>query len=94
MGRKHDRREVIMIDIINKQNINRTPTVSFCTLGCKVNQYESQAMAEDFERLGFLLSDFDKKCDIYVINTCTVTSESDKKSRQMIRKVKELIGEE
>ena len=60
MGRKHDRREVIMIDIINKQNINRTPTVSFCTLGCKVNQYESQAMAEDFERLGFLLSDFDK----------------------------------
>lgn len=82
-----------MIDIINKQNINRTPTVSFCTLGCKVNQYESQAMAEDFERLGFLLSDFDKKCDIYVINTCTVTSESDKKSRQMIRRARKHGGD-
>lgn len=62
------------------------PTVSLCTLGCKVNQYESQAIAEDFERLGFVLLPFDEPCDVYVINTCTVTAESDRKSRQMIRR--------
>lgn len=68
------------------------PKVSLCTLGCKVNQYESQAIAEDFERLGFLLSSFDEKCDVYVINTCTVTGESDKKSRQMIRRARKNGG--
>ena len=72
---------------------NTKPKVSLCTLGCKVNQYESQAIAEDFERLGFLLSSFDDKCDIYVINTCTVTGESDKKSRQMIRRARKTGGE-
>ncbi len=70
------------------------PKVSLCTLGCKVNQYESQAIAEDFERLGFLLSSFDEKCDVYVINTCTVTAESDKKSRQMIRRARKNGGED
>ncbi len=71
---------------------SKTPKVSLCTLGCKVNQYESQAIAEDFERLGFLLSSFDEKCDVYVINTCTVTGESDKKSRQMIRRARKNGG--
>ncbi len=61
-------------------------TVALCTLGCKVNQYESQAMSEDFEKLGFRVCCFDEQCDAYVINTCTVTAESDRKSRQMIRK--------
>ena len=70
------------------------PKVSLCTLGCKVNQYESQAIAEDFERLGFSLSSFDEKCDVYVINTCTVTGESDKKSRQMIRRARKNGGED
>lgn len=69
------------------------PTFSICTLGCKVNQYESQAIAEDFERLGFLPHSFDEKCDIYVINTCTVTAESDRKSRQMIRRAVKLGGD-
>ncbi len=62
------------------------PTFSLCTLGCKVNQYESQAIAEDFEKLSYCLRSFDDFCDVYVINTCTVTSESDRKSRQMIRR--------
>ncbi|MBE6571898.1 MAG: tRNA (N(6)-L-threonylcarbamoyladenosine(37)-C(2))-methylthiotransferase MtaB [Ruminococcaceae bacterium] len=70
------------------------PKVSLCTLGCKVNQYESQAIAEDFERLGFSLSSFDEKCDVYVINTCTVTGESDKKSRQMIRRARKIGGDD
>ena len=73
-------------------SINSKPTFSLCTLGCKVNQYESQAIAEDLERLGFVLTDFNNKCDIYIINTCTVTSESDKKSRQMIRRARKNGG--
>lgn len=68
------------------------PTFSLCTLGCKVNQYESQAIAEDLQRLGFVLTDFSQRCDIYIINTCTVTGESDKKSRQMIRRARKIGG--
>ncbi len=73
---------------------SNTPTFSLCTLGCKVNQYESQAIAEDFQRLGFMLCDFTSVCDVYVINTCTVTGESDKKSRQMIRRARKIGGED
>ena len=73
-------------------NSNNKPTFSLCTLGCKVNQYESQSIAEDFQRLGFVLSDFSSVCDVYVINTCTVTGESDKKSRQMIRRARKTGG--
>lgn len=62
--------------------------VAFYTLGCKVNQYESEAMSELFEDNGYTLTDFEKKADVYVINTCTVTSMSDKKSRQIIRRAK------
>ncbi len=61
-------------------------TVGIYTLGCKVAQYESEALGEEFERLGFSLRDFSESCDAYVINTCTVTAESDRKSRQMIRR--------
>lgn len=61
-------------------------TVGIYTLGCKVAQYESEAIAEEFERRGFLLRDFSDVCDAYLINTCTVTAESDRKSRQMIRR--------
>ena len=59
--------------------------VGFCSLGCKVSQYETEALAERFAAAGFTVSDFDAVCDVYVINTCTVTVESDRKSRQMIR---------
>ena len=65
-------------------------TVAFCTLGCKVNQYETNAMEEKFMKAGYEVVDFEQKADVYVINTCTVTNMSDKKSRQMIRRAKQL----
>lgn len=58
--------------------------VAFYTLGCKVNHYESQAMEELFRAAGHTVVPFDDAADVYVINTCTVTQISDKKSRQMI----------
>ncbi|MBU3203011.1 tRNA (N(6)-L-threonylcarbamoyladenosine(37)-C(2))-methylthiotransferase MtaB [Clostridium algidicarnis] len=58
--------------------------VAFSTLGCRVNQYESEAMAEKFIREGYEIVDFDGFSDVYVINTCTVTNMGDKKSRQII----------
>lgn len=62
--------------------------VAFYTLGCKVNQYESEAMCELFLKAGYIQADFEDYADIYVINTCTVTSMSDRKSRQIIRRAK------
>lgn len=58
------------------------------TLGCRVNQYETEAMAESFIKSGYSIVDFEEEADVYVINTCTVTSIGDKKSRQMIRRSK------
>lgn len=63
-------------------------TVAFYTLGCKVNQYETEAMRELFVAQGDQVVDSDSPADIYVINTCTVTGMSDKKSRQVIRRFK------
>lgn len=63
-------------------------TVASYALGCKVNQYESEAIAELFVSKGYEVVDIEEKADIYVINTCTVTNFGDKKSRQLIRKVK------
>ena len=60
--------------------------VAFETLGCKVNHYESEALKTMFEGRGYTLTDFSDFSDIYVINTCTVTNQSDAKSRKMIRK--------
>ena len=64
--------------------------VAFYTLGCKVNQYETNGMIQAFLEKEYELVDFSEKADIYIINTCTVTSISDKKSRQMIRRTKQL----
>lgn len=64
--------------------------VAFYTLGCKVNQYETEAMAEAFENAGYEQVDFDELADVYVINTCTVTGLSSRKSRQAIRKARQL----
>ena len=58
----------------------------FITLGCKVNQYETQVMREALKREGYRIVDSHEVADVYVINTCTVTSISDRKSRQMIRR--------
>ncbi len=63
-----------------------TYRIGLYTLGCKVSQYETEAIAEEFERRGFTVLDFEDECDVYVINTCTVTKESDRKSRQLIRR--------
>lgn len=56
------------------------------TLGCKVNSYESESMAEQLEKIGYSFATNDDNVDLVIINTCTVTSTSDAKSRQMIRK--------
>ncbi len=61
-------------------------TAAFHTLGCKVNQYDTQAMRERFEQAGYKTVDFEDTADVYVINTCTVTGTGDKKSMQMIRR--------
>ncbi len=62
--------------------------VAFHTLGCKVNQYESEAMAQMFRSRGWEIADERDFADVYVINTCTVTATADKKSRQYIRRMK------
>ncbi len=63
--------------------------VGFLALGCKVNQYEADAYAAMFREAGFETASFDDICDIYVINTCSVTNLGDRKSRQMIRRAKQ-----
>ena len=63
-------------------------TFSILTLGCKVNQYESEAMSEIFEKRGYREVGNDEFSDVYIVNTCTVTNLSDRKSRQFIRKSK------
>ena len=72
--------------IENKNN----KIISFITLGCKVNQYETNAMAQKFKEKGYKVIEGEAKADIYVINTCTVTNMSDRKSRQMLRRMKDI----
>lgn len=68
-------------------------SAAFATLGCRVNQYETEAMIELFKKSGYSIVDFDDYADVYVINTCTVTSFGDKKSRQMIRRARKKNNE-
>lgn len=65
-------------------------TVSFTTLGCKVNQFETEAMTELLEKEGFEVLPQGEQSDIYIINTCAVTKESERKSRQFINKAKRI----
>ena len=62
--------------------------IAICTLGCKVNQYETQALEQELRRRGHELVGFEEKADAYVVNTCSVTAVSDKKSRQMLRQAR------
>ena len=62
--------------------------VAFCTLGCKVNQYETDAMEELFQKAGYEIAEFHEKADVFVINTCTVTNMADRKSRQMLHRAR------
>ena len=64
--------------------------VAIYTLGCKVNQYETQAMEQELTRRGHTLVPFEEQADAYIVNTCSVTAVSDKKSRQMIRRCRKL----
>ncbi len=62
--------------------------IAFTTLGCRVNQYDTQAMKEQVERADFQTVPFDEPSDIYVINTCTVTAAADAEGRQLVRRAK------
>lgn len=65
-------------------------TVAFLTLGCKVNTYETEAVEELLKNSGYNIGRFEEYADVYIVNTCTVTAMSDKKSRQMIRRTRKL----
>lgn len=70
--------------------MNEVKKVAFCSLGCKVNQYETNAMAQKFIEHGYEVVEFDEYADVYIVNTCTVTNVADRKSRQMLRRAKEI----
>ena len=69
--------------------MKKSRKVAFVTLGCKVNQYESNAMAQKFIDNNYEICDIENNPDIIIVNTCTVTNIADRKSRQLLRKVKE-----
>ena len=68
-------------------NANNTKTFAIKTLGCKVNQYESQVIRENMQRLGFTESE-SESADLYIINSCTVTEQADIKTKKLIRRIK------
>ncbi len=68
---------------------NKSLKVAFLTLGCKVNQYESNAMAQKFLDAGYSVCGIKENPDVIIVNTCTVTNIADRKSRHILRKVKE-----
>lgn len=76
----------IMINKIYQKGANLK--VGFLTLGCKVNSFDTQTILEAFSNEGYEISDFNDICDIYVINSCCVTNESERKSKQMVRRAR------
>ncbi|OOB79867.1 MAG: tRNA (N(6)-L-threonylcarbamoyladenosine(37)-C(2))-methylthiotransferase MtaB [Epulopiscium sp. Nele67-Bin002] len=79
---------------LNKEDFfnryGRAKYVSIYTLGCKVNQYDTEAVAEQFKERGYEVVPFKEIADIYIVNTCTVTHLSDRKCRQILRKTKKI----
>lgn len=73
---------------MEETNEHSSKTVAFLTLGCKVNQDETEAMEAIFVQNGYQLVNFEETADVYVVNTCTVTHLSDRKSRQMLRRAR------
>ncbi|MGL5544145.1 MAG: tRNA (N(6)-L-threonylcarbamoyladenosine(37)-C(2))-methylthiotransferase MtaB [Cetobacterium sp.] len=67
-----------------------TKKVAFYTLGCKVNQYESESIKNQLIKLGYEEEEFENKSDIYIVNSCTVTSVADKKTRNVLRRAKKM----
>lgn len=72
--------------LLATEHVQAGQTVAFHTLGCKVNHYDTESIWQLFEQAQYRQVDFDDVADVYVINTCTVTQEGDRKSRQMIRR--------
>ncbi len=70
----------------------KSRTVGLMTVGCKLNQYETEGVAERLEEHGFVVVPFDTPADVYVVNTCTVTGRSDYRSRQMLRRAARKCG--
>lgn len=66
--------------------------IAFHTLGCKLNQYETEALATQFKKSGYEIVDFKDNADVYIINTCTVTAKSDQKSRHYINQARKKEG--
>jgi threonylcarbamoyladenosine tRNA methylthiotransferase MtaB len=66
------------------------PTAALKTLGCKLNQYETEQMREQLQRLGYAIVDFSSPADLYVINSCTVTHHADRDTRRLARRVKKI----
>ncbi len=71
-------------------DISNHATVSFVTLGCKTNQFESASMQESLQAAGFQVVAFDVGAELVVVNTCTVTSATDAQSRNLIRRARRL----
>lgn len=69
------------------------PKAALHNLGCKVNAYETEAMQQQLEERGYEIVPFDRKADVYIINTCSVTNIADRKSRQMLHRAKKLNPE-
>lgn len=82
----------------NSANLNydneKNPRVAIYNLGCKVNQYEAEAMMDEFKQEGFNIVEFSRKADVYIINSCAVTTSAASKSRKRARRAKRRGGEE
>ena len=77
-----------IIDRLEETEEKNVKKAAFYTLGCKVNQYETETIKKDFLDNGYTEVGFDEKADVYIVNTCTVTNIADKKNRKMIRRAK------
>ena len=81
-----------MIKVISfyfgESHMERKPRAAIYTLGCRTNQYESDVVAEKLSLSGFDICNPNEKADVYIVNTCSVTAEADRKSRQFIRRGK------
>ena len=71
------------METIGKKQEKKEKTVAFYTLGCKVNQYETEIIKKDFLDNDYREVDFNEKADVYVVNTCTVTNVADRKNRKI-----------
>ena len=85
---EYENRQISQTASEQKEMLIRGKRVAFLSLGCKVNAYETEAMRQLFEAAGALSAEFEEAADIYVVNTCTVTSIADRKSRQMLHRAK------